>query len=81
MGSGRSAAALPLISAAALRGASGWTIRSEGGALEVGDLRLLEHRGNCFAALDANLIGAHAASAGKVQVSGRVQASAGYCGR
>ena len=38
------------------RGTNGWTIRSERGALEVGDLRLLEHRGNCFAALGANFV-------------------------
>ena len=44
-----------------------------GGVLEDGDLRLLEHCSNCFAALDANAIVGDAASEGQVQVGGRVQ--------
>ena len=59
------------------RGANGWTARSEGGVLKVGDLSLLEHCGNCFAALGANVIAAETASAGKVHIS---WASAGKVG-
>ena len=52
-----------------LSGANGWTVGSEGGVLEDGDLRLLEHCSDCFAALDANVIASDAASAGKVHVT------------
>ena len=53
-------------------GADTKTLRG-GGALEGGDLRLLEHCGDCLATLDANFIPGDAANARKVQVSGQVQ--------
>ena len=48
------------------------------GAPEVGDLRLLEHCSDCFAALNANVIEANATRAGEVHAVGECRKTLCY---